>query len=125
MVSWSPDGKHTAWNIVHSYPTYYIRGTNVGGDETHVLIASEDSIALSVAAPTREAGKAAAAILKKASFDDAAISIALKKRDATVIYFAKEQRETAEKIVPLFPGSTIAPMDWVAPFDVVVALGAK
>ncbi len=124
-VVWSPNGKHTAWILNHYHPSFNIRGFESGGTETNILIASEESLAISVAAPTRERGKAAAKLLKKASYDDAAISIALKKREETVIYFAREQKETAQEMVKLFPGSSIEPMTWVAPFDVVVALGSK
>ncbi|MDP2274390.1 MAG: hypothetical protein Q8N23_04830 [Archangium sp.] len=50
-------------------------------------------------------------------------STAVKKRPATVVYFAPGQEPRARLLLPYLPGATLAPLDWVAPYDVVVALG--
>jgi hypothetical protein len=48
---------------------------------------------------------------------------AVKRRARTVLYCRKDQEAFAKKIASKFTGSTIEPLTWDSPFDLVVALG--
>lgn len=119
-VYFSPDGRNAAW-VVH-YKGQSMRDT--GEDVVLVGIAGATAVQIVIEKSRLAEGRALAATLLKAGVQVRNVSPALAAREKTVVYAGADWQEEAAAVARLLPGSTVAKLDWYAPFDIVVAVGA-
>ena len=111
---WSPDGSMVAWSVERPdgaldmvFGTAGIVNVDVVGEK----------LVLAKAQPALDA-------IAAAGFKPTGIRPALKPRDVSVVYYAADLKDAAERIAKVLPGgATVEKIDWKTPAEIVVALG--
>jgi hypothetical protein len=123
-LCWSPDSRRVLWSVKRQPGMMRDEGDEkllVGPTGTpRIQLVADKSVLVKVAA-------AVGAVLDQAGFTptDSKASNEKTPRPATVIYAAAGFEEIAKKVAAAVPGgATVAALDWKAPFDVIVGIGA-
>ena len=120
-ISWAPNSRAVLVRTHSTGTTWGIRGASLPTENDSVHLWPLDVPVINVAGLSP---KTTAGMIKKLPPGPRYVpSIAVKKREATVVYFAPGQEPRARLMLPHLPGATLKAMDWQAPYDVVVALG--
>ncbi len=111
---WSPDGSMVAWSVERPDGALEVVFGTAGIVNVDVV---GEKLVLAKAQPALDA-------IVAAGFKPTGIRPALKARDVSVVYYAADLKDAAERIAKALPGgATVEKIDWKTPAEVVVALG--
>lgn len=122
-LCWSPDSRHLAW-LLHQDPPMMRDFSN---NKLRVEPLTRPRLRLVAHKDIRDRAVARVLpLLEKAGYTiaDSRDAGQAEPRPTSVVYAAAGQEATAKAVAALVPGgATVAPLDWKAAYDVIVAIG--
>jgi LytR cell envelope-related transcriptional attenuator len=122
-LCWAPNGRRVLWSLKREPGMMRDEGDHqlvVGGaGGPRIQLVADKSI-------LEQAAEAVGAALDQAGFTPTSAKASNEKtaRAASVVYAAAGYEDAAKQVALAVPGgATVAPLDWKAPFDVIVGIG--